>query len=438
MRTTYLHPDRMPYPFCPGCGHSVIMDALDAALVKLQLDPRRIVVVVDIGCVALCREYWDTNWMLGLHGRSVTYATGIKLANPDLKVLVLMGDGGAGIGGHHLINAARRNIGLTVLLFNNLNFGMTGGEHSVTTLPGSLTATTHYGNLERPLDACATAQVNGATWVARTTTFEPGLSDLIAEAVDHEGFSLLDIWEPCTSYFVPQNRFGRRQMEQAMEALHFATGVLHRESRPEYGRAYRAAVAGERDRPRQRAQPVTPRFSSALTGPRQLVLAGGAGQKIQSAASLLTQGALLAGLWVSQRSDYPVAVKSGYSISEVILSPDEILFTGTVKPDIMVVLFPEGLRRVRSTVEQLGPHDRLYLAAGLGPVETAAQPIEIDFARAGPWGNRKRAWALMALAHVLRREALYPVEALQAAIVAQGAYVEENLAAVEASARLEE
>jgi 2-oxoglutarate ferredoxin oxidoreductase subunit beta len=436
-RTTYLRAERMPYPFCPGCGHSVIMDQLDAALVQLQLDPHRLVVVVDIGCVALCREYFDTNWMLGLHGRSVTYATGIKLANPDLTVLVLMGDGGLGIGGHHLINAARRNIGVTVLLFNNLNFGMTGGEHSVTTLPESLTATTPHGNLERPLDACATARVNGATFVARTTTFEPGLADLIARAIENDGFSLVDMWEPCTSYFVPQNRFGRPQMKEAMAALHFDTGVLHEESRPEYSRAYRASVAGDHHRPLERARPVAPTFSSAVTGTKRLVVAGGAGQKIQSTTSLFTQAALLAGLWVSQRSDYPVAVKSGYSVSEVILSPEEILFIGVSKPDLMVVLFPEGLNRVQSSITKLGPQDRLYLSAGLGPVETRAEQVEIDFERTGPWANRKRYWALMALAHLLRREGLFPIEALQAAIASQGAHVEENLAAVEAATRLE-
>jgi hypothetical protein len=324
-----------------------------------------------------------------------------------------------------------------VLLFNNLNFGMTGGEHSVTTLPDALTATTLHGNLERPLDSCATAQVNGATFVARTTTFDPALSDLIAGAIEHDGFSLVDVWEPCTSYFVPQNRFGRRQMEEAMQALDFPTGLLHREARPEYSRAYRALVACERDRPLDQARSIAPAFSSTISAPIRLVLAGSAGQKIQTAASLLTEGALRSGLWVSQRSDYPVAVKAGYSVAEVILSPEEILFTGVSRPDIVLALFPEGLKRVGWRAEQLGAGDRLYLTVGLGPVTTRAQQIEIDFRPTGPWSSRKRYWALMALAHVIEREQLFPLEALRASVASQGAYVEENLAAIEAAARLE-
>ena len=138
--TTYRN--ERDYPFCPGCGHGLILNQLNAALVKLGLDPTRVVIVTDIGCQGLGDQYFATHAFHGLHGRSIAYATGIKLADPDLKVIVIMGDGGTGIGGAHLLNAARRNIGLTVLVFNNFNFGMTGGEHSVTTPPGGVTATT--------------------------------------------------------------------------------------------------------------------------------------------------------------------------------------------------------------------------------------------------------------------------------------------------------
>ncbi len=131
-----------PYPFCPGCGHGPILDALNAALVARDADPARVVIVSDIGCSGLSDQYFDTSAFHGLHGRSITYASGIKLARPDLDVVVVMGDGGTGIGGAHLLSAARRNIGMTVLVFNNLNFGMTGGQHSATTPEGGLTPTT--------------------------------------------------------------------------------------------------------------------------------------------------------------------------------------------------------------------------------------------------------------------------------------------------------
>ena len=143
---TYRIPDRK-YTFCPGCSHSLVLDHLNTALVKMQLDPRQVVLVTDIGCVGMSDQFFDVNAFHGLHGRAVTYASGIKLANPDLKVIVLMGDGGVGIGGHHILNAARRNIGITVLVFNNFNFCMTGCEHLVTTPHCARTTTTRGGNL---------------------------------------------------------------------------------------------------------------------------------------------------------------------------------------------------------------------------------------------------------------------------------------------------
>ena len=112
---TYRNVERK-YPFCPGCSHALVLDQLNAALIRLQLDPHQVVIVTDIGCVGMSDQYFEVNAFHGLHGRAITYATGIKLANPNLAVIVLMGDGGAGIGGHHLLNAARRNIGITVLV----------------------------------------------------------------------------------------------------------------------------------------------------------------------------------------------------------------------------------------------------------------------------------------------------------------------------------
>ena len=222
------------YPFCPGCGHGLILNQLNRALVQLELDPKRVVIVSDIGCQGLGDQYFITNAFHGLHGRSIAYATGIKLADPDLKVIVLIGDGGTGIGGAHLLNAARRNVGLTVLVFNNFNFGMTGGEHSVTTPPGGITATTRGGNLERPLDLCATVAANGAGFAWRGTAFDRDLADVIADAMRSECFALLDIWELCTAYYVPNNEFSRTMLEETRETLGMKVGTVHREARPEY------------------------------------------------------------------------------------------------------------------------------------------------------------------------------------------------------------
>jgi pyruvate/2-oxoacid:ferredoxin oxidoreductase beta subunit/Pyruvate/2-oxoacid:ferredoxin oxidoreductase gamma subunit len=430
---TYLNEDLLPLPFCPGCGHSAIVKHLDAALVQLQLDPRQMVLVTDIGCQGLADRYFDTNAFHGLHGRAVTYATGIKLANPDLKVIVLIGDGGTGIGGHHLLNAARRNIGITVLVFNNLNFGMTGGEHSVTTPPGARTTTTRHGHMEHPLDLCATVGVNGAGFAARATSFDKNLPDLIAAAIQHDGFALLDIWELCTAYFVEENRFSRALLERTMEQLGFATGILYRHDGPEYSRAARAATSDQRGRPTLPPHALEPRYTSAVETAVHCAIAGAAGAKIGSAASVFCQGAILSGLWATQRGDYPVTVKAGYSVADVVLSRDDAFHVGTTPPDLLITLFPEGLQRESGRIARLGPQATLFIDAALPPVETAARVVSLDFSGAR---QKKETWAVMAVAAMLQQTGLYPLDALREAAALRPALAAQNLAAIAAGVEL--
>ena len=313
-----------PYPFCPGCGHGLILDGLNKAMIKLGLDPKQTVLVTDIGCQGLGDQYFVANAFHGLHGRSIAYATGIKLANPELTVIVMIGDGGTGIGGAHLLNAARRNIGLTVLVFNNFNFGMTGGEHSVTTPAGGVTATTRAGNLEQPLDLCATVAANGAGFTWRGTAFDRDLPDVIVEAVQSGGFALLDIWELCTAYYVPNNDFSKNMLLAKREELGMPAGLLQRRERPEY--AHALAEAMRPGKAGLRPAPLQPLFTSSLEREFRLVIAGSAGGKVRSAAKIAGEAALLAGLWASQADDYPVTVKTGHSISELIFSPRDPLY----------------------------------------------------------------------------------------------------------------
>jgi 2-oxoglutarate ferredoxin oxidoreductase subunit beta len=425
---TYLDEESLPYPFCPGCGHGMIVDQLNAALVKLQIERRKVVIVTDIGCAGLSDRFFDLNALHGLHGRSLTYATGIKLANPALKVIVLIGDGGCGIGGNHLINAARRNIGVSVLVFNNLNYGMTGGEHSVTTPPQAVTATTPYGNLERPMDICGTVAVNGASFVARTTSFDKNLADLIAQAIHNEGFSLIDIWELCAAYFAPANRFNKRVLEETLKSLGFAAGVLRLDERPEYACAYRAATASQVGLPTLQGQPLEARYDHHLSSRLNCVIAGAAGKKTGTAAAAFARGAILSGLYATQRDDYPITVMAGHSLSEVILSPQEIRFLGVPRPDVVVALFEEGLKKVASRLSLLTEVGRLYINAELLPVKTRARVIPLYLRGKG----RKKQWSLMAMAAALRQEGIYPLEAFKAAVAMNKAYAEENLAAVEA------
>jgi Pyruvate/2-oxoacid:ferredoxin oxidoreductase gamma subunit len=408
----------------------MISDQLDAALVKLQLDPHKVVIVTDIGCSGLADKYFTTNTLHGLHGRSVTYATGIKLANPELKVIVLMGDGGCGIGGHHLINAARRNIGVTVVVFNNFNYGMTGGEHSVTTPPGGITSSTPLGQLEQPMDICQTVAVNGASFVARSTSFDKGLSDLLAAAILNEGFSLLDIWELCTAYYVPNNRFSKAMLEKTLEQLNFPVGVMHQAARLEYSLAYRQSVAGEKGKPAMPARPILAKYSSGLQRRLEIIIAGAAGKKINSAANLVVRGAVLSGLWATQRNDYPVTVKSGHSVSEVILAPQQIGYTGIPQPDVLLVLFKEGLGVVRPQLEAMTNDAVVYANSELLPLETRAMVIPINFKQAE--GVKKENWAIAVLARMLKEMEAYPLEALKEAASGRAEFAEDNLKAIEA------
>lgn len=427
---TYLDQATLPFPFCPGCGHGTILERLDEALVRLQVDPKRLVIVTDIGCSGLSDKFFTTNAFHGLHGRSVTYATGLKLADPGLRVVVLMGDGGCGIGGHHLINAARRNIGVTVIVFNNLNYGMTGGEHSVSTPPAGITTTTPLGQLERPMDIAGTVAVNGASFAARTTTFHADVTDLMVRAMENDGFSLLDVWELCTAYYAPTNKLSRKSMEGVLESLSFPTGVLAEAPRAEYSRGYREQHAVLSGREAMKPRPLPSRWESGLDRPLSFLLAGAAGKRVGSAAGALARGGVLSGLWATQRNDYPVTVRTGFSVSEVILAPEEVLFTGIPSPDVVLDLFPEGHGKAAARIRSLGSTARVYRSAEVPAVETAARVTTLDFASIHGFEKKKDAWPLMAVAAALRDTGAYPVEALMHAVGEAG------FAAVEAGLRL--
>jgi 2-oxoglutarate ferredoxin oxidoreductase subunit beta len=423
----YLDLNALPYSFCPGCGHGAVVDALDAALSELQLDPHQVVIVTDIGCAGLADRYFATNAFHGLHGRAVTYATGMKLANPELTVIALMGDGGCGIGGHHLLNAARRDIGVTVVVFNNLNYGMTGGQHSATTPPGGVTATTWTGNLERPMDICGTVLVNGAGFAARTTSFDQDLPRLIAQAIRHPGFALVEAWELCAAYYAPRNRFNRRLLEEAMAGLGFERGLLKDVPGREYSLAYREAAAESRGQPPAPLDEIEARYASSLAVRLDCLLAGAAGMKIGTAAAALCRGAMLSGLWATQRDNYPVTVRTGYSLSEVTLSPRPMRFGGSASPDWAIILFEQGLKVTRPSLAKLGEDATAFVRSDLLPVETGASVVPLDLHQAGA----RKGWALAALAEIVRHTGIYPVEAFKEAAAMDGRYAGENLKAIE-------
>ncbi len=420
------------YPFCPGCGHGPVLDALNDALVKLELQPQEIVIVSDIGCSGLSDQYFTTSAFHGLHGRSITYATGIKLMRPDLTVVVIMGDGGTGIGGAHLLSAARRNIGITVLVLNNFNFGMTGGQHSTTTPEGFLTPTTPAGNLEHPLDICATVGVNGAAYSYRGTSFDDDLSDRIAEGITTAGFSILDVWDLCTAYFVRNNKFSRRQIDTTMEALGLESGVLYRNARPEFAVAYRKLAEGQHEG--LRVKKVEAVDSVQLDRRRHFVLAGSAGGRVRSAARLVSLAAMRAGWWSAQRDDYPITVKSGHSVSEVIVAPEEIHYSGVDKPDVLVVVSEDGVGKSGPYLENMDEDGIVFVAAGLDIPKTAATVVTVDVANADI-RIPKASMALAVAAKAIHDTGLVPFDSFKK-VAGEGSFGDKNMELVTAGTAL--
>jgi 2-oxoglutarate/2-oxoacid ferredoxin oxidoreductase subunit beta len=424
-----------PYPFCPGCGHGTVLDHLDEALVRLGRDPRRVVIVSDIGCSGLSDQYFATSAFHGLHGRSITYASGIKLADPSLEVIVVMGDGGTGIGGTHLLNAARRNVGITVIVMNNLNFGMTGGQHSTTTPAGAVTSTTPGGNLEHPLDICATVGVNGAAYVYRGTQWDAELTDRMVEAIEQPGFALLDVWELCTAYYVKANHFSRKAMESLMAELGMTPGVLYRCEVSEYAVAYRAAHAPDQtDGTASPARGIPVGHGAVPDRPVSILVAGSAGGKVRSAARLVGEAAIRCGLWAVQRDDYPVTVQTGHSLAQLVLSPDEQPLVAVPAPDVLVLLTSDGLRKARPYLAGMGADGVVVTVPELAGVQTAAQVVVVDPA-AAPSRIGKAELALVLLSAAIARLGLLPLEALRAA-TGSGPYAEANLAAIDAGVAL--
>ncbi len=205
----YFRKNKLPHIWCPGCGHGTVMSSIIRGIDKAGWDPDKVVVVSGIGCSSRAPGYMDFNTLHTVHGRAIAFATGIKLANPDLKVIVLTGDGdGAAIGGNHLIHACRRNIGIKVVLFNNFIYGMTSGQYSPMTPEGSLATTSPYGNIEPPFDLCELTRSANANFVARGTVYHTRpLISYMEKAFNREGFSYVEAISQCPTYYGRRNRF---------------------------------------------------------------------------------------------------------------------------------------------------------------------------------------------------------------------------------------
>ncbi|MFO7639537.1 MAG: 2-oxoacid:ferredoxin oxidoreductase subunit beta [bacterium] len=202
--------ERFPHILCPGCGIGTAMGTMVRALGELGRDPDKLCVVSGIGCSSRVPGYLDCDSFHTLHGRALPAATGVKLARPDLDVIVFGGDGDMlAIGGNHFIHAARRNINVTVFVINNRTYGMTGGQYSPTTPTTEIAATAPYGNCERDFDICFMARASGAMFVARSTTFHVAhLKKVMKLALTKTGFSVVEVVSQCPTLYGRHQRIG--------------------------------------------------------------------------------------------------------------------------------------------------------------------------------------------------------------------------------------
>lgn len=266
----YLRTSQLPHVWCPGCGDGVVVKALLEAIHELQLDQDKVVVVSGIGCAGRTPFVLDFNTMHTTHGRALAFAAGIKLANPDLHLIVIMGDGDASaIGGNHFIHACRRNLDLTALVFNNGIYGLTGGQLAPTTPQGKRSTTSQAGNIEQAFDLVRLALGAGAGFVGRSTSFDHILTkNLIKRAITFKGFSFVDILTACPTYFGRLNDVGEpydmlHYLRDTSSPLHdctcgesdkpapevLPTGIFRDEERADYAGLYRqklAAIAAKR------------------------------------------------------------------------------------------------------------------------------------------------------------------------------------------------
>ncbi len=219
----YLRTDKMPTLWCWGCGDGIIMKAVIRAMAKLGWDKNDICVVSGIGCSGRFSSYIDANTVHTTHGRTVAYATGIKLANPDKHVIVVAGDGdGLAIGGNHTIHGCRRNIDLNFILVDNFIYGLTNSQVSPTTPKGAWSVTTQYGNIDPTFDACELAKGAGATFVARESVAQAQkLERIFVKAFEHKGFSFVDVHSNCHVNFGRKNKLGqaKKNMDWIEERL---------------------------------------------------------------------------------------------------------------------------------------------------------------------------------------------------------------------------
>ncbi|NNG00439.1 MAG: 2-oxoglutarate synthase [Desulfobacteraceae bacterium] len=407
---SFLNTDRPPV-FCPGCAHERVTSALDETFQQMELEASEIVIVSDIGCSGLFDTFFNTHAFHGLHGRALTYATGLKLARPELTVIVTMGDGGLGIGGAHVLSACRRNVDLTLMVLNNFNYGMTGGQFSATTPSDAKVGSSFLNQLEMPIDACRVAASAGAGWVMRASIYEKHVADQLTAAIRYPGFSMIDLWGVCPGRYTKQNNLTPKSLRAIMDGLPSADGPVPENQRKEYGKHYAEIAAGLK--PQGPPPQIEARQNAPDHGKNGISILGSAGQRIITAGEILCLAGMSAGLHATQKNDYPITVLRGHSVSELLLSDTTIGYTGIEQPAVVIAIADEGVARRKSMIDRLDENCLVIKATDVDVPASRAQVHEIDFKA---WKIKSQDRALASLAVLAGLDRIISADMLRAAI----------------------
>lgn len=376
----YLRLDKMPHILCSGCGHGTSMSAVLRAIHSLGWKKDDVVVVSGIGCASRIPGYLDFHTIHTTHGRSLAFATGVKLANPKLKVISIMGDGDAvAIGGNHFIHAIRRNLDITAIILNNNIYGMTGGQYSPTTPCGANAATSPYGNIEPPFDICQLSVGCGAGYVARATVHQPQqIEKYICKALQYPGFSVVEVVSTCPTGFGSRNRMpkGLEMMkwlkertiglaakddvpaDQLKDKVVIGEFVEDLQRTKNYLSSYESDVM-----PKAKVKLEAAHHPDAAEHPRknpigvrcEIRLSGSGGQGVKVASKILAKAAgIWDGCYITKTQLYGPEARGGATKADVVISEQEICYPKARKADILVALNQESVDYFVSTIKENG------------------------------------------------------------------------------------
>lgn len=375
-------------PFCPGCGHGVCVRSISKSLEELGYGPKDVALVSDIGCSGLVDPLFATHTIHGLHGRSPALGLGVALGldNPHKKVVVIQGDGGATIGLQHILEAARRNIDMTLVVINNLLYGMTGGQMSGLST-NEFKEYKHSDDNTEPYDVVNLAYQSGAAFSVRVNDIS-NFTDVLKEAMSTPGFSLVELSSLCTSH-------GMKKISEMKDFI-VAEETL-KNNRP-------IGVSIKRDTTSllENIKVLETQFTSTINDTIGVVIAGSAGGGIQSAATMLAQAGVLAGLHATMKGEYPITVGTGFSVAEVILSKKPIHFTGLEKPSVVIAVTDDGWNKIKNRITNTS---KVFVDS---KINTEKNFETKEFLKVGG----KKGAVLCAVSYWIKESGVFPIEAL--------------------------